>query len=131
MDAIELASGKTIHPLSFLQPPQGYAGAGISDDGRWIVATGADRVDIWNAQSKTKSATWPVTKQHHSPLITSDGKFVILKDETQLFVWDVATKQQIATWDVQGLNLGLPLLADKAGQVAGRDAFCLAGRCRR
>ena len=121
---IELASGKLSQPLSFLQPPQGYADAGISDDGRWIVATAADRVDIWDAQSNTKTATWPVTKQHHSPLITSDGKFVILKDQTQLFVWDVAAKQQIATWDVQGFNLGLPLLADKAGQVA---AFASAG----
>jgi len=124
LEAIELASGKTNQPLSFLQPPQGYVDAGISDDGRWIVAAAADRVDIWDTQSNTKSATWPVTKQHHSPLITSDGKFVILKDQTQLFVWDVAAKQQIATWDVQGLNLGLPLLADKAGQVV---AFASAG----
>jgi hypothetical protein len=59
-----------------------------------------------------------VTRKHHSPLITSDGRFVILKDQTQLFVWDVAAKQQIATWDVQGLDLGMPLLADKAGRVA-------------
>jgi hypothetical protein len=42
----------------------------------------------------------------------------------QLFVWDVAAKQQIATWDVQGLNLGLPLLADKVGKVV---AFASAG----
>jgi WD40 repeat protein len=121
---IELASGKTTQMLSFLQPPEGYGDAGISDDGRWIVATAANRVDIWDAQSKTKSATWAVTKQHHSPLITSDGKFVILKDQTQLFVWDVAAKQQIAIWDVQGLPLGMPLLADKAGQVA---AFASSG----
>jgi WD40 repeat protein len=124
LESIELASGKTIQPLSFLQPPQGYVDAGVSDDGRWIVATAADRADIWDARSNTKSATWAVTTQHHSPLITSDGKFVILKDQTQLFVWDVAAKQQIATWDVQGLNLGLPLLADKVGKVV---AFASAG----
>jgi len=124
LSVVELASGKISQPLSFLQPPEGYADAGVSDDGRWIVATAATRVDIWDAQSKTKSATWPVTKQHHSPLITSDGRFVILKDQTQLFVWDVAARKQIATWDVQGYHLGLPLLADKAGQVA---AFASAG----
>ena len=124
LGVIELASGKMSQPLSFLQPPQSYLDAGVSDDGRWIVATAANRVDIWDAQSKSQTATWPVTQQHHSPLITSDGKFVILKDQTQLFVWDVAAKQQIATWDVQGLNLGMPLLADKAGQVA---AYASAG----
>jgi WD40 repeat protein len=118
LGVIELASGKVSQPLSFRQPPEGYADAGVSDDGRWIAATAADRVDIWDAQSNMKTATWPMTKQHHSPLITSDGKFVILADQTQLFVWDVATKTQVATWDVQGYNLGLPLLADKAGQVA-------------
>jgi WD40 repeat protein len=118
LNAIELAGGKTEQPLSFIQLPQNYVSAGVSDDGRWIVAAAAERVDVWDTQSKAITATWPVTKQHHSPLITSDGKFVILKDQTQLFVWDVAAKQQIATWDVQGLNLGLPLLADKAGLVA-------------
>ena len=46
---------------------------------------------------------------------------MILKDETQLFVWDVAARQQVATWDVQGLNLGLPLLADRAGRVAAHS----------
>jgi WD40 repeat protein len=118
LSQIELNGGKSTELLSFTQPPESYLDAGVSDDGRWIVATAANRVDIWDAQAKTKSTTWPVTKQHHSPLITSDGKFVILKDQTQLFVWDVAAKKQVATWDVQGFNLGMPLLADKAGQVA-------------
>ena len=70
---------------------------------------------------QTITATLPVTKRHHSPLITSDGRFAILMDQTQLFVWDVAAKRQVANWDVQGLNLGMPLLADKAGKVAANS----------
>jgi WD40 repeat protein len=124
LDEIDLMTGKVTHALSFLQPMEGYVGAGISDDGSWLIATAADRVDIWDARSKAKTGTWSVTQQHHSPLITSDGKFAILKDQTQLFVWDVAAKKQVAAWDVQGLNLGMPLLADRAGKVA---AFSQSG----
>lgn len=122
LNAVELASGKRTELLSFSQPPESYLSAGVSDDGAWVVATAADRVDVWDARAKSKTATWPITTQHHSPLITSDGRFVILKNETQLFVWDVAVKQQVANWDVQGLNLGMPLLADKAGKVAAHSS---------
>jgi hypothetical protein len=122
-NAVELATGKTSELLSFRQPAENYLGAGVSDDGSWVVATAADRVDIWDARTKAKTATWPMTSKHHSPLITSDGRFVILEDKTQLFVWDVAAKQQVATWDVQGLDLGMPLLADKAGRVAAYARF--------
>ena len=123
LDAIELATGKNSELLSFRHPPESYLDAGVSDDGSWVIATAADRVDIWDARTRAKTATWPVTKKHTSPLITSDGRFAILTDQTQLFVWDVAAKQQIAAWDVQGLNLGMPLLADKAGQVAAFATF--------
>ena len=118
LHSVDLAGGKPSLLLSFREPAQGYLDAGVSDDGHFVVATAADRVDVWDAASKSQVATWPVTKNHSSPLITSDGKWVILKDQTQLFVWDVAARQQVATWDVQGLNLGMPLLADRAGKVA-------------